>query len=325
MTWEERVAKVRLHGFTDRQAAFLVTVMLHAGVCLLRHYAAFARIPHGRKVCDFFDSLLARGYATATPCGHHRARVFHVHYKPLYRDIGEPENRNRRLATLPRVIERLMLLDAVLGDRDQRWLSTEREKLTYFTLTFRTARPDLPSLTFRADDAETVRYFPDKLPIGIDSDGRTHTFLYLATRDVPMEFRGFLESHAELLRALPAWTIRLLIPLHKRDAVPLHEAAFYEHFAAPLRPIVVEDLRWYFQARRRPPKGSDERFDQAVRAFGAPRFQALYRAWLERGDSVLEGALSTTLADAIERKNGQLECLELPHRYGHLYSLVGTA
>ena len=46
MTWEERVARVRLHGFTDRQAGFLVTVMLHAGVCLLRHYETFACIPH---------------------------------------------------------------------------------------------------------------------------------------------------------------------------------------------------------------------------------------------------------------------------------------
>ena len=47
MTWEERVRAVAEHGFTDRQAGFLVTVMLHAGVCLGRHYCAFARITHG--------------------------------------------------------------------------------------------------------------------------------------------------------------------------------------------------------------------------------------------------------------------------------------
>ena len=35
MTWEQRVGQVRLHGFTDRQAAFLVTVMPHAGVDVL--------------------------------------------------------------------------------------------------------------------------------------------------------------------------------------------------------------------------------------------------------------------------------------------------
>jgi hypothetical protein len=325
MTWDQRVAKVQLHGFTDRQARFLVTVMLHAGVCLQRHYSAFAGIAHGRKVCDFFDSLVGRGYATASPCGHHRARVFHIHYKPLYRDIGEPENRNRRPATLPRVIERLMLLDAVMAERGPRWLSTEQEKVGHFTLNFRTSRVDLPSLTFRAEDAETVRYFPDKLPIGIEPDGRTHTFLYLVTRDVPMEFRGFLERHAELFRALPAWTVRLLIPMHKQRAMSLYQAAFYEHFASPLRPIVIEDLRWYFKERTRRSNEDEERFDQAERAFGAPRFQALYRTWLERGDSVLEGTMSTTLAEGIERGNGRLESHVLPHQYGHLYSLAGTA
>ena len=65
MTWDERVKAIADHGFTERQAGFLVTVMLHSGVCLGRHYSAFARIAHGQKVQDFFDRLVARGYATA--------------------------------------------------------------------------------------------------------------------------------------------------------------------------------------------------------------------------------------------------------------------
>jgi hypothetical protein len=325
MTWDERVANVRLHGFTDRQAAFLVTVMLHAGVCLGRHYCNFSGIAYGRKMHDFFQSLLARGYATARTCGHHKARLYHIHHKPLYRAIGEPNNRHRKPTTLPRAIERLMVLDAVLADPDRNWLATEQDKLTYFTLTHRIPRQDLPSLTFRAEDAETVRYFPEKLPIRREGDGRTHLFLYLLTQDLPIDFRAFLERHAELLRALPAWTVRLLVPRHKTDAISRYEAAFDEQLASPLRPSLVEDLRWYFRARRSPPKGADERFDQATRAFGAPRFQALYRAWLERGEPVLDATLSTTLADAIARETGRLDCHVLPHRYVHLFPLVGTA
>ena len=325
MTWDERVAKVRLHGFTDRQSAFLVTVMLHAGVCLGRHYCTFAGLAYGRKMHDFFQALLARGYATARACGHHKARLYHIHYKPLYRAIGEPNNRHRRPTALPRAIERLMLLDAVLADRERTWLATEQDKLAYFTLTHRVPRRDLPSLTFRAADAETVRYFPEKLPIGLDPDGRTHIFLYLLTQDVPIDFRGFLERHAEVLRALPAWIARLLVPCHKADAIPIYQAAFREQVGSPLRPTVLEDLRWYFHARRTPPRGPHERFDQAVRAFGAPRFQALYRAWLEGGEAVLDATLSPTLADAVTRETGKLECHVLPHRYVHLFPLVGTA
>ena len=42
MTFEERVSAVTPFGFSDRQTRFLVTVALHSGFCLRRHYAAFA-------------------------------------------------------------------------------------------------------------------------------------------------------------------------------------------------------------------------------------------------------------------------------------------
>ena len=58
MTFDERAAAVARKGFTDRQARFLVTVMLHSGVCMDRHYCAFARIRHGQKTEDFFGTLV---------------------------------------------------------------------------------------------------------------------------------------------------------------------------------------------------------------------------------------------------------------------------
>ena len=218
-----------------------------------------------------------------------------------------------------------MVLDAVLADRGRTWLATEQDKLTHFTLTCRIPRSDLPSVTFRGEDAETVRYFPDKLPIGLDPAGGPYTFLYVVTRPGPVEFRAFLERHAELLRTLREWTIRLLIPRHFTRVVGTYRAAFREQLAMPLRPTNLDDLRWYFQARRAASSASKERFDQAARAFRAPRFRALYRAWLERGDPVLDATLSAVLADKIERRAGQLECHVLSHQYVHLLPLVGTA
>jgi diadenosine tetraphosphatase ApaH/serine/threonine PP2A family protein phosphatase len=325
MTTDDRVMHVRLRGFTDRQAAFLVTVMLHGGVCVRRQYATFAGVAHGRATCAFFEDLLADGYATARPCGHPRSRIFHVHHKALYRAIGEENSRYRRPTTLARAIERLMLLDGVVGARDIKWLATEADKVAYFTSHHRIAHHDLPSLTFRGERGETVRYFPEKLPIGLDGDGRTHMFLYLVTQDVPVDFRAFLERHAELWRLLPAWRIRLLVPRHKTDAIRLYERAFYEHLASPLRPSLVEDLRWYFRARRGAPYEDPERFDQAASAFGAPRFRTLYRMWLHHGETVLDGTLSSSLADALTRGAGACESSVLPHDYGHFYGLVATA
>ena len=65
MTWDERVKAIADHGFTERQASFLVTVMLHSGVCLGRNYSAvranrarwregtgLLRQAGGARVCD---------------------------------------------------------------------------------------------------------------------------------------------------------------------------------------------------------------------------------------------------------------------------------
>jgi hypothetical protein len=325
MTFAERVTAVGAFGFTERQARFLVTVMLHSGVCLGRQYCAFARIEYGAAVTNLFNRLEACGFATPKTCGHGRARLFHIHHKPLYAAIGEPNNRLRRPTTLGRAIERLMLLDAVTADRGLTWLGTERDKASYFTMHTGVRRDDLPAMTFRSDDEETVRYFPDRLPIGVGEDGRTFVFLYLATQSTPMEFRLFLERHAELLRSLPAWAIRLLIPRHLTEAATLHRQAFAEQLTRPLPSDVVDELRWYFQACRDRDIDLDERYYRAQTAFAAPRFRALNRMWLVDGGRVLDAVVSPVLADAVARGTGVLECQVLPHPYLHLLPLVGTA
>jgi hypothetical protein len=79
-------------GLTDRQSRFLVTVMRHAGVFVGRQYAAFAGITHGQKVHDFIQTLLVRRFATSIELGTTGlTRIIHVHYKPLYVAIGEPD------------------------------------------------------------------------------------------------------------------------------------------------------------------------------------------------------------------------------------------
>ena len=68
MTFADRTAAVVPFGFTERQARFLVTVMLHSGVCLGRQYCAFARIEYGAAVANLFKALESRGFATPQTC-----------------------------------------------------------------------------------------------------------------------------------------------------------------------------------------------------------------------------------------------------------------
>ena len=328
MTPQERLEAVKDEGFTTRQAQFLVTVMLHSGVCVLRQYSAHARLVHGQKTRDFFSSLVTRRLAKPYQA-HRRARIFHVYGKRLYSAIGETDNRNRKPVTLARAVERLMVLDAVLCEPDLRWLGTERDKVDYFLKT-RLLRPsELPAVSFGTPPRVTVRYFPEKLPIGVAADGIGHVFLYLVDRSAPVDFRAFVNRHAELLRALPEWELRLLVPKPLYKAASVFEAAAHQEMAMPLRLGDMEDLHWYFRQRRQVDGGGGaedvERFRESARRFHAPRFRALYRLWKKEGDAHVHATVSHILDDALSRRSGRVRSQVLTRSYQHLSPLVGSA
>jgi hypothetical protein len=328
----ERADAVAGFGFTERQARFLVTVMVHSGVFVERQYCSFAGIVHGQKTCDFLKKLVERRYATPIATGPlHRGRMFHVHYKPLYAAIGEQDNRHRKPVSPGRMIERMMVLDAVLADREFIWLGTSQDKRRHFTryLGDRVSVRELPHLTFGEGATKTIRYFPDKMPIGIQPHSHPHVLLYLVTRPAPIDFRLFLLRHAELLRALVRWTIRVLFPRPFSKATVRFQHAAREHLATPLHPSTAEELQWFFRERQRlgeaVPAEEEQRFRRDSSAFRAPCFWALYRHWLQEGDNAISMAQSTILHDALGRGDGQVECVELPRQYLHLSSLVGVA
>lgn len=332
MTFEDRVEAVAAFGFTNRQARFLVTVMTHSGVCVGRQYCDFAGISYGEPVRTLFRTLEAGRYATVNPSGHGRGRIFHVHYKPLYRAIGQAENRFRRPAPLPRAVERLMVLDMVTADRSVTWLGTEREKVREFTTRVGVPLAALPYLTFRSSNLEsdtvpeeTTRYFPDKLPIGVSKEGPLHVFLYIAADPDAGRFRLFLERHAALLRGVADWTIRVAFPRHRTPAVRRYRVAFEEQLLTPIPGHVRDELAWYFRQRQASAPALDERHFRAESSYDTSRYRAAYRRWVVDGDSVLDGLVSPHLAEAVRAGHGRLECVVLPHAYGHLVSLVGTA
>lgn len=210
MNFDERVQTVTKLGFTDRQVRFLVTVMLHAGVCVPRQYARFAGTAYGHNVTKFFDRLIERGYATASDCLHNRAALYHVHHQALYRAIGQPQSRYRRPISARQAIDRLRLLDGVISNPELVWLATKEDKVAFFNL----MAPSLPSerlphITAGKPSPSRLHLFPDGLPIGVGSNGRV-VFLFLVTSPFDADLRRFLQRHAELLRALPGWTLQLL-------------------------------------------------------------------------------------------------------------------
>lgn len=312
-------------GLTERQARFLATVMLHAGVFVGRQYAAFAGITHGQRVHDFIETLLVRRFVTPIELGSTgRTRIFHVHHKPLYAAIGEPDNRNRRRVTIVRAIERLMVLDGVLADRSVTWLGSEREKRRYFKqrLGDRLRDDEYPRLVFGKKPNVTVRYFPDKLPIGYERDQYRHVFTYLARSPSPMDFRVFILRHLELLNALGFWTIRVLFPQSLPSSMDAYKNAARELLVKPLSLAQTEELTWFLRQHQMPEQNASAadraRLQAARKAFRSPRFAAIRRHWLTEGNRAVFLAASPVARDTLDRRRASVECLELPHAYEHL-------
>lgn len=326
MTADERVQAVVKFGFTERQARFLVTVMLHSGVCLLRHYTAFAGIVHGQKTRKFFAKLVGYGYATAYPCRHNRGHVYHVQHKPLYRAIGETDSRLRRPMSAARVMERLTLLDALLACPDVVWLGTNEDKQVHlFSLagipTDEAARLALSERVSRPPSGAR-----DEMPIGIDLTGRW-VFVYVATGDQLEDFHRFLQRRVTVLSVLPAWTFRIAFPMSHQWLRKQYEECVRQELAKPW-PDLITRLKRHFEQRRqkesdRTPIDDPAKYAEEHFCFHSTRYQVLYQRWLTGGDSTLGVVSSAATAEAIKRGAGRVEYVVLPFAYRHLSPLLG--
>ena len=332
MNISDAVQAVAKRAFTERQARFLVLVMRHSGVCVMRQYAAFAGIVFGQKTRRFFDKLVTGGYASTYDCSHNRARIFHVRHRALYEAIGEPDSRLRRPPAVPRALEHLMLLDAILENPQIVWLSTPEEKvahLTTLTAISQDALPHAVGATTGCGVERLIRLFPDRLPVGIHPEGRV-VLVYLVSDPLHEDLRGFLQRHAVMLSRLSAWTLRIVLPPHLGASADHWRQVAWTQLATPLREPVLGELRWYFERLREVRSGSlveadDARFQRARQAFQPPRFPVLHRAWQRDGEAVLTVAASPAISDALTSGAATVETLVLPHAYSHLSPLVAVA
>ena len=104
------------------------------------------------------------------------------------------------------MVERVMILDAVLGDRRCWWLSPECDKRALLRrhAADRTAARGLPAHRVRSGPrARPSAASPTSCP---SASRRTtpsrFVFLYLVNRRIPVDFRQFLIRHADLFRFL---------------------------------------------------------------------------------------------------------------------------
>jgi hypothetical protein len=327
MMHEERVQAVIDFGLTERQARFVVLVLRHGGVCVPRQYASFAGIANGGRRCNaFFDRLVRRGYAHEIGCVHNRARLYHLHHKPLYHAIGEATSTYRRRVSPRLAVERLMMLDAVLPMSNLDWLTTASEKAAYAASLSDATGADGSRQQRDGVGSGNGPRFTSTFPIGREPDGRV-VLVYLVTEVWPERFRRFLQDHVPLLRLAPTWTLRLAFPRPLDRVYDTYQAVISDELESPIHPGILHELQKYFEGRRRAAHiPAHQRIDRASNAgprfLQTSRFDALYSRWLRQGDAVFEGPSSSIIAEALSNGHGRVESVVLPHSYRHLSPLV---
>ena len=300
--------------------------MVFGGLCVPRQYATFAGTAYGHTVSRFFDRLVRRGYATVSDCLHNRAELYHVRHGALDRAIDQPHSRYRQPVPARQVVDRLMRLDTIVLQPELIWLATDEEKVALFSLMAPSLpRERLPHVIVGQGTGGRLRLFPEDQPIGVTTTGRV-VFTYLVTAYETKALRAFVQHHADLLKALPGWTVRLVVPQQLADAAARFEGAVRDELT-PLRATLVAELKWYFAKRRGTPDPrvlslEDPEFWEHQAAFSSPRFQQLYRRWLTDGDTVFEALASPAITEALERGTGKIESRILLLSYRHLAPLV---
>jgi hypothetical protein len=189
------------------------------------------------------------------------------------------------------VVDRLMRLDAIVLQPDLTWLATEEEeKVAFFSLMAPSLpRERLPHVLLGKGARGRLWLFPEDQPIGVTTTGRV-VFTYFVTAWETAALQAFVQRHAALLKALPGWTLRLMLPQPLADAAARFEGAVRNELT-PLRPELLAELKWYFAKRRSTPSPralsfEDPEFWGHQAAFSSPRFQQLYRRWMTDGDGV---------------------------------------
>jgi hypothetical protein len=131
-----------------------------------------------------------------------------------------------------------MLLDAVVADHQLVWLATDEEKAVHLTTLTRIEPDRLPSAGIGKPPAGIGRAPFEKFPIGIDLNGRA-VLLYLATDCEVGRFRAFLQRHYEVLRSLPAWTLRIVAPPWPIGLAEVHAKTAQDDLTRTFRPELI--------------------------------------------------------------------------------------
>ncbi len=315
MITDERINALKRFGYSDEEARFLTIAALQSGYFLRRQYLAWTGGPKGWKDVALLEKLAANEHLRTTSYRHNR-RVYHLSAKPVYLDLGDPDNRNRREHQVSTILRRLIGLDYVLEHPQHQYLATEREKLDYFVGTLQIPPEQLPTRWYQSPRgyAATAKHFVDKFPLflasasgqsGGPASAPVVHFCYVdeGAQDID-GFATYLDQYRSLFGRLSRFHVTYIA---KHSGLFASAQRVFTRLSAGLSaspPALDPEKRHllaYFEARKayeaRDFSGFDTarliRFREQKNEFSAPRYDALYGEWKVHGQRALSAGLST--------------------------------
>ena len=132
----EREKALERFGWNPEDAEWVAMVCLHSGVFTRSQYTAYFHAHHSRAQ-RFVQTLVDFKLAVEEPIPvirrMDRTQACRITYKSIYRELGVPNIRHRKVADPAAYLRRLLSLDYVIEHADLEWLPTEEEKVFYCT------------------------------------------------------------------------------------------------------------------------------------------------------------------------------------------------
>ena len=169
---ESQLAGLRAFGYTETEARFLYLVAVHSGYFTVRQFLDSTHAKSGKRDLRFIEKLFRLGHATAQRYTR-RSLVYHLCSRRIYEAIGKAHLRNRREHELDYIKTRLLGLDFILANPEDRYFETPEEKRRYLIERFKLSESLFSSsngngkaITFSEGFPACVAYpAPDYMPV----------------------------------------------------------------------------------------------------------------------------------------------------------------
>ena len=278
---ESQLAGLRAFGYTEAEARFLYLVAVHSGYFTVRQFLDSAHAKSGKRNARFVEKLFRHGHATAQRYTR-RSLLYHLCSRQIYEAIGKAYLRNRREHELDYIKTRLLALDFILANPEDRYFETAEDKRRYLIERFKVDE----SFFSRSTEHGKAITFSDGFPLCVAYPAPDFmpvvTFTYVDPEHRNLDrYVQHLRTYRPLFRQLPGFQF-----IYISTAAGLRQEAG-ELFSLLVGGKGLSDLARYFDIQT---KWDSKKYglvtegdlifrNQAAKRFSGEIFDTLFRLW----------------------------------------------